>query len=87
MAVLIYINNLISQYIIRNNTIRNEGYIDRNKLITNIRIVTLNVNGLDPQREGKMYQFINSIEKYQIDMMLSNKVNVKWTPANIDRFE
>jgi len=72
----------------RNNTIINkEGYIDQNKLITNIRFITLNARGLDPSNNIKIERFIKSIQKYQIDIMLINEVNMKWTPANIDRME
>ena len=80
-------NNLISQYMTRDNTIKYEGYIDKNKININMRIITVNVRGLDPKNEDKMHQFITSIEKYQIDMICLNEVNVKWTPANIDKFE
>ena len=80
-------NNLISQYMTRDNTIKYEGYIDKNKININMRIITVNVRGLDPKNEDKMHQFITSIEKYQIDMICLNEVNAKWTPANIDKFE
>ena len=70
-----------------NAVINNEGYIDRNKLPTNMRFLTLNIKGLDPKKIVKMERFINSIQKYQIDTMLLNEVNVKWAPANIDRIE
>ena len=73
---------------IRNNTIINkEGYIDQNKLTTNMRFITLNARGLDPSNNIKIERFTKSIQKYQIDMMLINKVNMKWTPTNVDRIE
>lgn len=72
----------------RNNTIINkEGYIDQNKLTTNMRFITLNARGLDPSNNIKIERFTKSIQKYQIDMMLINEVNMKWTPTNVDRME
>ena len=68
---------LIRNYIKTNVVINNEEYIDRNKLPTNMRFLTLNIKGLDPKTIVKMERFINSIQKYQIDMILLNKVNVK----------
>ena len=79
--------NLIHQYINNDNIIKNEGYIDSIKDISNIRILSLNVKGLDPWKYEKMERFLESCEKYQIDAMLLNEVNVKWTSSNLDKME
>ena len=52
-----------------------------------MRFITLNARGLDPSNNIKIERFTNSMQKYQIDMMLTNEVNMKWTPTNIDRME
>ena len=34
-----------------------------------------------------MGRFLESCQKYQIDAMLLNEVNAKWTPTNLDKIE
>ena len=67
----------IRNYVRMNTEINNEGYIDENKMPTNIRFLALNIKGIDPESIVKIERFIISIQKYQIDMMLLNEVNVK----------
>ena len=80
-------HNLIHQYLINDIEIRNEGYIDSIKDTNNVRIMSLNVKGLDPWKYEKMERFIDSCQRIQIDVMMLNEVNVKWIPANIDKME
>ena len=82
-----HLQSSIMNYARNDTTINNKGYIDETKLSTNLRFVTLNAKGLDPNNNLKIERFIKSIEKYQIDMMLLNEVNMKWTPSNIDKIE
>ena len=77
----------IRNYVRMHTEINNKGYIDENKMPTNMRFLALNIKGIDPKSIVKIERFIISIQKYQIDMMLLNEVNVKWTPVNIDRME
>ena len=67
--------------------IRNEGYIDPIKHSNNIRIMSLNVKGLDPWKYEKIERFIESSNQNQIDIMMVSEVNVKWNPVNLDRME
>ena len=41
-------NNQIQQFLRRDITIMNEGYVDSIKMIDNIRILVLNPHGFDP---------------------------------------
>ena len=82
-----HLQSSIMNYVRNDTTINDKGHIDETKLSTNLRFVTLNVKGLDPNNNLKIERFIKSIEKYQIDMMLLNEVNMKWTPSNIDKIE
>ena len=79
--------NLTHQCTNNDDIIRNEGCIDSIKDICNIRIMSLNVKGLDPWKHEKMERFLESCQKHQIDVMLLNEVNVKWNPANLDKME
>jgi len=74
-------------YISRDNEIKNQGYIDSSKLSSCMRLLSMNARGLDPSNNVKMEHFIESVDKYQIDMMLINEVNMKWTPSNLDKME
>lgn len=77
----------MNQFIEKDYTIRNPGYIDAMKSNFNIRIMNLNVKGLSPSNNEKIDRFIESIEKYQVDIMQINEVNVKWIPANLDKMK
>ena len=52
--------NLTHQHTNNDNMIRNEGHIDSIKDICNIRIMSLNVKGLDPWKYEKMERFLES---------------------------
>ena len=54
--------NQIHQYLQRDNEIRNEGYIDEIKMTKNIRILVLNLRGLDLWNDYKMNLFEDAIE-------------------------
>jgi len=60
-----------------NNKIKNERYVNSNKLYNNIRLLTMNSKRLNPWNYEQMEIFIKSIEKYQIDVILLNETNVK----------
>ena len=70
-----------------NNEIKQKGHIDQIKSSECTRILSTNAKGLDPSHNIKIERFVESFEKFQIDLMLMNKANVKWTPANIDMIE
>ena len=53
----------IQNYMIINNEIKNEGYVDSNKLSNNIRLLTMNSKGLNLWNYERIEMFIESIEK------------------------
>ena len=82
MNMLEYINNTqietIDNYMRkRNNKIIYKGYIDNVKASYNIRILALNPNGCVPKDDSKIQMLINRYNKYGIDIMLLNKMNIK----------
>ena len=82
-----YNYNLMHQCLINNMEIRNKGHINLIKDISNARIMSLNVKGLDPQKCEKIERFIDLCYRIQIDVMSLNEVNLKQTPANADKIE
>ena len=82
------LNNVGIQYYMKEKyETLNQGYIDENKRLENTRILALNPNGLNPWDEQKMNMFVQSCTKNQIDIALLNEMNVKWTPAILDKIE
>ena len=79
--------NQMQQYLQRDNNIRNEGYIDEIKMPENIRILVLNPNRLDPWNDYKMYLFKDSIERHNIDIIMLNEINIKWTIVNKNKMK
>ena len=67
--------------------IRNEGYIDEIKNISNTRILSLNLRGLGPSNNSKIEMLLEACCKYQIDIILLNETNTKWTTINLDKIE
>ena len=58
---------LIRNYMKTNAVINNEGYINRNKLPTNMRFLTLNIKGLDPKtivKIGEIYQLYSKVPNW-----------------------
>ena len=74
----------MNQFIEKDCTINIPGHIDAIKSSFNIRIMNLNVKGLSLKNNEKIERFMDSIERYQVDIMHLNEVNVKWTPTNLD---
>ena len=55
----------------------NESYIDKNKGIENIRILSINVNDIKITNVEKIQMLIESMNRYQIDMTLITESNMK----------
>ena len=77
----------ITQFIERNNQIKHEGYIDETKLLENTRILSLNPNGINPWDDIQSNMLTDAIHRYQIDILMLNETNIKWTPRNVDKIE
>ena len=69
----------------RDNYIRNQGYINKVKLLENTRIVILNPSRMNLWDNSKMQIFTDTYKEYQIDIGILNETNIKWNPKNIDR--
>ena len=65
-----YNYNLMHQCLINNMEIRNKGHINLIKDISNARIMSLNVNGLNLWQDKKMVRFIESCQRIQIDAIM-----------------
>ena len=50
---------------------QNKGCVDQNKLLENIRLLSLNLRGINLWNNYCMEMLIESCEKYQIDILLS----------------
>ena len=66
--------------------INHPGYIDSKKQSENIRIISLNAKGINPWNQYRMTLLKQSIKKYEIDIILLNETQLKWMPANRDKF-
>ena len=80
-------NRTIRDYFEEEDNVNNKGYIDSIKIEGNIRILALNLNGYRPTDKVKMHQLKQSIQKYNIDVLMLIKVNTKWDITNISRIE
>ena len=49
--------------------------------------MSLNHRGLDPSNDSKIQILLEACCKYQIDVILLNKTNTKWTIINLDKIE
>ena len=78
------INNYFQQ---EHSSIGNCGYIDENKSTRNIRLLSLNPHGCNPFNSSKMVMLQQAIGKLQLDVILLNEVNTKWTTRNISKIE
>ena len=79
---------LIHQYMNQQiNYIRNEEYIDNIKEGYNTRILSLNSRGLCPGQDNKIQMLIDSYNKYQINIILLYKTNIKWMTNYLDKME
>ena len=67
----------IHNYLRRSTEIRNKGYINDTKMITNVRILSLNPRGIDPWNEYKSNMFLEAIEDNHIDIIMLNETNMK----------
>jgi len=83
-AQIVTIDNYMMKW---NNEVKHKGYIDNVKVIYNIRILALNPNRCIPKDDSKIQMLINRYKKYDIDIMLLNKMNTKWNALNRDRIE
>ena len=61
----------------QNITIKNEGYIDRVKMNTNMRILVLNLKDCRPLDDEKISMLIKGCQDYQIDKCYLMEVNTK----------
>ena len=77
----------IHQYINTHNKITHKGCIDNAKMNENTRILSLNTNGINPWNDIQMNMMLQGIQENQIDIILFNETNIKWTPSNLDKIE
>ena len=69
---------MMNEYTQQNsNQIKWKGYVDEIKSPENIRILTLNPKGINPQDDYKIEILIEACKKYQVDIMLLNETQVK----------
>ena len=66
--------------------ITHPGYIDTIKSEENIRILSLNIREINPWNQYRMSLLKKSIHKHNIDIILLNETQLKWTLANRDKF-
>ena len=52
------------------------------KNTSNIRILNINPNGLRETADLKIQQLTQSISKYDLDIIILNETNCKWTTLN-----
>ena len=62
----------------RHNPIKYEGYIDKEKRITNIRIISLNINRFKLEQKEKITRFIEYCKINNVDIALLIETNTKW---------
>ena len=77
----------ITQFMSRNNQIKHRGYIDKTKLEENTRILSFNLNSINPQDNMKITMLLQAIKSYQIVIAMLNEINIKWSPQNLDKIE
>ena len=65
----------------------NIEYINNVKASSNIRILSLNPNSINPNNEEKINMLIQSCQNKKIDVLLLSKMNVKWTASNIEKMK
>ena len=68
----------------KDKTIKNRGYIDIIKASFNTRILSINTCGFSPSNNEKIKMMIANCKEMQIDILLLNETNMKWTQMNQD---
>ena len=68
----------MNYYMIQSNQqIKNEGYINMNKVVSNTWILLLNPQGFNPNNDSKIQMVLEVCKKYQIYIILLNETNIK----------
>ena len=69
----------ISQHCMQNNneSVENNGGVTNLKAVGNVRVMSINPKGCKPSNQSKMLMLKESIEKYQIDILMMNETNAK----------
>ena len=67
--------------------IRNKGYIGTVKAPFNTRLLSINTCGFKSSNDEKIQMMINACERLSINIMLLNKINIKWIPWNQDKIK
>ena len=81
-------NQLINNYFTpENNEVTSSGYLDSNKSNRNIRLLSINPHGCNPFNPIKMHMLKQAIQQFQLDVILMNEVNTKWTSINVSKIE
>ena len=57
--------------------INNKGYIDKDKMQNNLRILTMNIHGCRPEQYERLKAIKEAVTKYQVDISLFNEANTK----------
>ena len=68
-------------------TTKYPGHIDQIKSSNNVRILSMNAKGCNPNNVEKIATLEESIREKQIDIALLNEVNTKWNAINVDKIE
>ena len=67
--------------------INNNRYIDSTKAHGNVRLLSMNPHGCRPFNSSKMHMLKQSIRRMNIDIILMNETNMKWTSTYISKIE
>ena len=66
--------------------IQHPGCIDDCKMSGNIRMLAMNVKGINPWNQHRVSLLKEAINEHDTDVVLLNETQLKWTPANEDKF-
>jgi len=68
-------------------SIKNKGYIKKEKNDQTTRIISTNVNGLRPDQNEKINQFIEFMIQNKVNIALLTETNTKWSTDVIDKID
>ena len=66
---------------------RNLGRTDEIKLMDNVKSLTLNLRGCVPKDVSKTNMLTEATKRHQIDAVLLNEKNTKWSTTSVRRME
>ena len=67
-------------------SIQHPGHIDNCKMSGKIRMIAMNVKGMNPWNQHRMNLLKEAIHKNDVDVVILNETQLKGTPANEDKF-